>query len=269
MIVKFAKLSDPEFKKAINQLMHGHLIAYGDICRLQIRRKKTLVVTCASRYSKDNITQELGWITTVLADLMDVSEDFRRRMDSLRLAIVLVERLDRNGRQICTVYAASRGDLGRFNYDVKWPLSSKEIEARIALRERKAKSAAIKDSIRSIPALGVVLLIFFCVGAIAYFTASYLGSEIVSVAVGLAVITFGLVFVVSTVVEFVITFGVMSLPAYFIFTGFPRTQIMGFDIDIAVGPEQFLRDALIGLVLGLSTGFLVRFIGVIGDTYDK
>ena len=36
---------------------------------------------------------------------------------------------------------------------------------------------------------------------------------------------------------------------------------MGFDIDIAVGPEQFLQAALIGLVLGLPTGLLVRFIG--------
>jgi hypothetical protein len=261
MIIKFAKLSDPEFKKAINQLLHGHLVVYDEICWLQIRRKKTLVVTCASRYSKDNLTQELGWITTVLADLMDVSEDFKRRMDSLRLAIALIDRLDRNRRQICTVYAASCDDLGRFNYDVKWPLSSKEVKARIALRKRKAKSAAIKDSIRSIPALGLVLLMFFCVGAIAYFSARYFGSEIVSVAVGFAVITFGLVFVGSSVVEFVITIGVISLPAYFIFTGFPRTQIMGFDIDIAVGPEQFLRATLIGLVLGLPIGLLVRFIG--------
>jgi hypothetical protein len=65
-------------------------------------------------------------------------------------------------------------------------------------------------------------------------------SEIISVAVAFTVITFGLVFVGSSVVEFVITIGVISLPAYFIFTGFPRTEIIGFDIDNAVGPEQFL-----------------------------
>jgi len=192
---------------------------------------------------------------------MDASEHFKHRTDSLRLAIALVDRLDRNRRQICTVYAASYDDLGRFNCDVKWPLSSKEVEARIALRKRKAKSAAIRDSIRSIPALGVVLLVFFCVGAIAYFSARYFGSESASVAVGFAVITLGLVFAGSSLVEVVITIGVISLPAYFLFTDFPRTQMMGFDIDIAVGREQFLRATLIGLALGLPTGLLGRLIG--------
>jgi hypothetical protein len=152
-------------------------------------------------------------------------------MDSWRLAIALVERLDRNGRQICTVYAASCDDLGRFNDDVKWPLSSKEVEVRIALRKKKTKSAAFNDSIRSIPGLGVILLIFFCLGSIAYFSGRYFGSEIVSVAVGFTVIAFGLVFEGSSVVEFVITFGVISLPVYFIFTEFPRTQIMRFDME--------------------------------------
>jgi hypothetical protein len=100
MIIKFTKLSDPEFKKAMNQLMHGHRVVYDNRCWLQIRRKKILVVIWASRCSKDNLTQELVWITKVLAELMDVSEDFKRRMDSLRLAIALVDRLDRNRRQI-------------------------------------------------------------------------------------------------------------------------------------------------------------------------
>jgi len=261
MINKFSKLSGPEFKKAMNQLFHGHRIVYDDICWIQIRRKKTLVVICASRYSKDDLTQELGWINKVLSDLMIVSEDFKRWMASLRLAIALVDRLDRNRRQICTVYAVSYEDFDHFNYDVKWPLSREELEARNVLRKRKAKLAAIKHNIRLIPSLCVDLLILFLVGAIVYFSAPYLGSEIVSVAVGFTVITFGLVSAGSTVIEFIVPIGVISIPAYFIFTGFPRTQIMGFDIDITVGPEQFLRAALIGLVLGLATGLPVRFIG--------
>ena len=262
MIVKFAEISSPEFKKAIKQLLHGHLVVYDDICWLQIRRKKTLVVTCApSRFSKDNLTQELAGIATVLANLMDASEYFKLRLDSLRLAIFLVDRLDRNRKQICTVYAASTDDLGRSNYDVKWPLSPEEVKTRIALRKKKAKAAAIEDRRRSISAFGLVLLMFFCVGAIAYFSAGYFASESVSVAVGYTVIAFGLELAGSTVVEFVIAFGIISLPAYFIFTGFPRTQIMGFDIDIVVSPEQFLRAALIGLVLGLLTGLLAVFFG--------
>ncbi len=260
MINKLSKLSGPEFKKAINQLFHGHRVAYDDICWLQIRRKKTLVVICASRYSKDNITQELGWITAVLADLKDVSEEFKRRTDSLRLAISLVDRLDRNRSEICTVYADSFADLGRLNYDVKWPLTSEEIEARLSLRKREAKSKAIKDAIREIPVLSAVLLMFFCVGAIAYFSARYFGAESVSVAVVFAVTSFGLVFPGSTVVEFLINIFLVSLLAYLFFTEIPRTQIMGFEIDIAVGTGQFLQSTLIGLILGLSTVFLVRFI---------
>jgi len=261
MINKFSKLSGLEFKKAMDQLFHGHRAVYDNICWIQIRRNKTLMVICASRYSKDDLTQELGWITSVLADLMVVSEDFKRRMASLQLAIALVDRLDRNRSQICTVYAVSYEDLGRFNVDVKWPLSAEELKARAVLRKREARLAAIKDSIGLIPSLCGVLLMFFCVGAIAYFLAPYFGSDIVFVACGFTVITFGLVSGASSVVEIIIPIGVISLPAYSFFTEFPRTQIMGIDINTTVGPEQFLRAALIGLVLGLTTGLLVRFIG--------
>lgn len=260
MTSEFSKLSGPEFKKAMDQLFHGHRIVYDGRCWIQIRRRNTLVVTCASRYSKDNLIQELDWINKVLADLMHASGEFQREMATLQLAIVLVDRLDRNRRLICTVYAASHEDLVRRNYQVKWPPSREEVEARRALRKREAKIAAIKDSIRSIPSLCGDLLLYCCVGAIAYFSARYLGSEGIAVAVGYAVIMFGLVSSGSTVVEIIVPIGVISLPAFFIFTGFPRTEIMGIDFDITVGPGQFLQAALIGLVLGLAAALLVQII---------
>ena len=191
---------------------------------------------------------------------MSGSVDFKRQMTTWRLAFELVDRLDRTRRPICTLYAASYEDLVRFNYEVKWPLSREELAARKALRIKQARRAAIKDGIRSIPSLCGVVVMFCCVGTIAYFSARYLGSEIVPVAVLFTVIMFGLVSSGSSVVEIIIPIGVISLPAYFIFTGFPRTHLMGIDLDIAVGPEQFLTTALIGLVLGLAAGLLVRFI---------
>ena len=158
MIIKFSELYGPEFNKAMGQLFHGHRIVYENICWIQIRRKKTLIVTCASRYSKDDLTQELDWIKKALDDLMNASGEFRRQVATLQLTIALVDRLGQNKSQICTLHAASYEDFVRSNYKVKWPLSKEEIETRRALRKRTEKIAAIKGSMRSIPLICGALL---------------------------------------------------------------------------------------------------------------
>ena len=260
MIYYFSKLSGPEFDRAMSHLFNGHRIHYEDLGWLQIRRKKTLVVICLFRYSEADLTQEIDSISNTLADLMSASAEFKQQMASLQLAIELADCLDQNRKQICTVYAAKYEDLARNSYDVKWPPSREELEAKRALRKKEERVAAMRDTIRSIPSLCGALLMLFCGGAVAYFSSSYLGSEIPLVAALFTVVIFGLVSAGSTVVEIIIPLVLISVPTYFIVTMFPRTRIIGIDIDIAVGPLQFLWTALIGLVLGLVMVLVVRFI---------
>ena len=256
MIVKFSNLGGPEFKRAINQLFHGHLVAYSDICRLQIRRHKTLVVSCVSRYSKSDPTQELGWITAVQADIAQISEDFRNRVDTLSwFAIVLVDSLDRR-QGICTMYATSFDELLRFECEVKWPPTPEEIEAQNALREQEAKTLASKDRMHTILALGMLVLVLSFVGATPYFPARYSGLE-TDVTVLYALFTAGSLSAGATFVEFLIEIGLFTVPVYFFFTRLSQTELIEFGIDTAINSDQFLLPMLIGLAIG----YLIRSIG--------